>query len=61
MKGYVDPNVCVGCGACAASAPEAFRMNADGLAEGFQEIPAESIDDARDAMADCPVGAIAMR
>lgn len=61
MKGYVDKNVCVGCGMCAGSCPEGFRLGADGLAEGFQELPADAVDDAQQVAADCPVGAISIR
>lgn len=38
MKGYVDKSACIGCGMCADTAPEAFRIGEDGLAEGYQEI-----------------------
>ena len=56
MKGYVDKSACIGCGMCADTAPEAFC-----LAEGYQEIPADSIDNAKEAEADCPVGAIQVK
>lgn len=58
MKGYVDKALCVGCGMCAASCPEGFRLGDDGGAEGYQELPAESIEDAQQVAGDCPVGAI---
>ena len=45
----------------ADTAPEAFRIGEDGLAEGYQEIPADSIDNAKEAEADCPVGAIQVK
>lgn len=61
MKGYVNPDVCVGCGMCAGACPEGFRMGAAGLAEGWQELPAEAVDDAQQVAADCPVGAISVR
>ena len=51
MKGYVDKSACIGCGMCADTAPEAFCIGEDGLAEGYQEIPADSIDNAKEAEA----------
>ena len=47
MKGYVDKSACIGCGMCVDTAPDAFRIGEDGLAEGYQEIPADKVDDAR--------------
>ncbi len=61
MKGYVDTDICVGCGMCVVACPEGFRLGADGLAEGWQELPAESLDDAWQVAEDCPVGAIAVQ
>ncbi|WP_256625776.1 ferredoxin [Selenomonas ruminantium] len=54
----MDKNICVACGMCADGCPEGFRMGADGLAEGFQDLPAEALEDAQQVAADCPVGAI---
>jgi ferredoxin len=36
-------------------------MGDDGLAEGYQELPEGSVDDARQAAEDCPVGAITVK
>ena len=47
MKGYVDKDVCVGCGMCVGVCPDAFRMGEDGFAEGWQELAADVVDDAR--------------
>ena len=58
MKGYVDKDVCVGCGMCVGVCPDAFRMGEDGFAEAGQELAADVVDDARQAAEDCPVGAI---
>ena len=33
MKGYVDKSACIGCGMCVDTAPDAFRIGEDGLAE----------------------------
>lgn len=61
MKGYVDQDLCVGCGMCAGSCPEGFRMAENGLAEGWQELPPDCVDDAKQAAGDCPVGAITVK
>ena len=58
MRGYVDKELCVACGMCAACCPEGFRMGAEGRAEGWQELPLESLEDALQVAGDCPVGAI---
>ena len=50
---------CIGCGVCAATCPDVFDLNADGLAENILgEVPAELEADAEAAMGACPVGAI---
>ena len=61
MNGYVNNDLCVGCGACVATCPEGFRMGDDGLAEGYQDIPAEAKDNATEAAENCPVAAIELK
>ena len=61
MKGYVDKDLCVACGMCVGACPEGFCMGADGLAEGYQELPEAAVDDALQVVEDCPVGAISVR
>lgn len=51
----VNQDMCIGCGLCASSSPENFTMNADGKAE---ELNKEADKAAKDAAANCPVGAI---
>lgn len=55
----VDKDACIGCGACAASCEEVFKMNDEGFAEvTMSDIPESLIKDAIDAMENCPTGAI---
>jgi NTE family protein len=37
MRVWVEPGLCVGCGACVAHAPETFQMRPDGIAEARVE------------------------
>lgn len=48
----VDPNKCIGCGACAETCPAGFEMK-----DGKAHVKGES-DCAKAAAAACPVGAI---
>ena len=61
MQAFVDKDICVACGMCVGACPEGFRMGADGLAEGYQELPEAAVDDALQVAEDCPVGAISVR
>ena len=61
MKPVIDPNKCIGCGACTAICPEAFELNATGKAivkEGvnFDEF-SDKLVQAKDG---CPMQAITM-
>ena len=59
MKLIVDQDVCIGCGACQATAPDVFEINDDGLAEVLvEEVPEELKEDVIDAKEGCPVNAI---
>lgn len=59
MKLKVDKDICIGCGACQAIAPNIFEIDDDGLAICKTEtIDSNSIEDALDAKEGCPVNAI---
>ena len=59
MKLKVDKDICIGCGACGAIAPDVFEMDDEGLATlVVDEIPEEVCEDAIDAKEGCPVNAI---
>ena len=58
MKYRVNDN-CVGCGMCAGTCPEVFRMTDAGVAEAMEgEVPAGLEGSAAAAAAGCPVNAI---
>lgn len=55
----VNKDLCIGCGACQAVAPEIFEMEDDGLAAVVvTEIPEDAKEDALDAKEGCPTNAI---
>ncbi len=56
---YCVKESCVGCGLCVATCPEGFFMNESGTAQAVDS-PVESAWEAsaREAMENCPVGAI---
>ena len=59
MKGFVDKNICIGCGLCPTVCPEIFEMDDDGLAKASEsEITDALVDSAKDAEDQCPVNAI---
>lgn len=59
MKLKVNKDICIGCGACQAIAPEVFEIEDDGLAKAINtEIDEDLKDDAIDAKEGCPVEAI---
>ena len=59
MKLRVDKDICIGCGACKATAPDVFEINDEGLAEvTVEEVADELHEDAVDALEGCPVNAI---
>ena len=58
MKFNVDKDVCIGCGACQAIAPDIFEIEDDGLANVFGEVNKDNEEDAVEAFENCPTGAI---
>ena len=59
MKVKVNDDACIGCGACAAIAPEVFEINDEGLSSAInEEVSAENVDSCKEAIESCPTGAI---
>lgn len=58
MKAHIDRSGCIGCGACADTCPEVFRMADDGLAEVFGDINGDTEENAKEAAENCPVSVI---
>jgi ferredoxin len=60
MKATIDRSGCIGCGVCASTCPEVFRMADDGLAEVYAEVDASTQDGATEARDACPVSVISL-
>lgn len=58
MRAYVDQDVCIGCGLCAATCTEVFEMNDEGKAEAVADTTDENRDGVMEAIDNCPVSAI---
>lgn len=59
MKVKVNEDACIGCGACAAIAPEVFEINDEGLSTVIvDEVAKENKEEANDAIDSCPTSAI---
>ena len=58
MKFKVDEDLCIGCGACEATCPEVFELDADVSKIKLNPVPEEFQKDALEAEENCPVQAI---
>ncbi len=60
MKFYVEPDLCISCGACISICPEVFSWNDDdGKAKAIDgNVPDDLVDSATEAMESCPTEAI---
>ncbi len=58
MKAVVEKDLCVGCGLCPSTCPDVFEMQEMVAIVKVTEIPAESIENARQAAQHCPTAAI---
>ena len=63
-KYVVNKDVCIGCGACAAIAPDVFEISDKGLAQAIEpknqvdKMDEETKEAAQDALEGCPTSAI---
>ena len=58
MKAVIDRDGCIGCGLCADTCPEVFRMADDGLAEAYPKVTDATYDTAKEAEENCPTSVI---
>lgn len=59
MKVEVDQELCISCGLCVDEYPEIFEWDDEGKARAkTDEVSEANIDDAKDAIEDCPTEAI---
>ncbi len=59
MKASLDRTGCIGCGLCAETCPNVFRMADDGIAEAYQtDVPTADEAAAQEAAENCPVSVI---
>ena len=58
MKVTIDRDGCIGCGLCADTCPEIFRIAADGLAEVYASPSEKTADKVMEAAENCPVSVI---
>ena len=59
MKLEVNKDLCIGCGACQATAPNVFEIDDDGLAKVIvDKVLDDDKEDAIDALEGCPTSAI---
>lgn len=59
MRVKVDPELCIGCGACVSTAPEVYDWDDNGKAVAVEDdVPTEMEDEVREALESCPTEAI---
>lgn len=58
MKAVVDPDVCIGCGLCADTCPEVYRMEGDKAVAFVTVVPNAQEECAKKGAEECPVEAI---
>ena len=60
MRAFVNRGGCIGCGLCASTCPEVFRMGEDNLAEVYAEVDDTLRSSAEEARDGCPVSVISL-
>ena len=57
MAFKVDPDTCIGCGLCTGLAQDVFELTDAGVATVVEQPGPDQKDEAREALASCPVAA----
>ncbi len=60
MKAVVDQDLCCACGPCEEICPEVFRIEESSAIVIVDAVPAEAEASCREAMENCPTGAISI-
>jgi ferredoxin len=60
MRAFINRGGCIGCGLCADTCPEVFRMGEDNLAEVYAEVSDSLHPGAEEARDGCPVSVISL-
>lgn len=58
MRAFVDQELCIGCGLCAATCPEVFELGDEGKAQAVSDTTNDNREGVREAIDGCPVEAI---
>lgn len=58
MKVTIDRSGCIGCGLCAETCPEVFRIADDGLAEAYAQPDGNTESSVDEAKENCPASVI---